>query len=1151
MPNLIKNVHASCKDVFKDKAIMIFLVIIAVVAVNQIVFSVLLENRDRASAFTKTHADSYLIKAMPGGTLTAGSINNLVGEILLPGGFIHDENVTCSARLDDPGVAYDNFCVEMIDADGVGTIGSGTDDDNNKHFSQLWTVGSSLGGISFDVLGAEHLCADTLTPPIEDVYIDGSGDCTPGAGDIIIYDGTSNGLVAGSYTDVLPYGSGWPAWLHADTVSANMTYDSFGMRLGWDDNLCNVADGGNGSWDADLEPVWMEINTDNNNYDPGTDLVVWDPIGCLSSGPCSGGCADSSGGAFPASGATPILPYFFDSGAICGGIASDGVWQSPEPFWDDSASNDGYYTFGVDTVEWDPLGCLAGDEGGVLINSNPEQFTETIWVSTHRADNTVQESSYWSSNYVNQQQGDSPLAWANPLGSIGGYGFDDTVANGNYEGNSLNEAVVIDLDGDSLFTANNDSPADCDGSVDILNIGTCAPITAGTALISLTGSENICTNSLASPTCVYVSAGVGGDTIRCTADDIPVTWLWNPSATCLQYNSDVLVTTWRFNDDAEVNGVWNDGDDLYFNISSIGTGDPGPTYSTGTDTNVYSTGFLAHGDVLLDLATATGPNGSPLLHVDSDMSGGLDANDTILEDRGNFQTGPGGVPNGVIDRQEETYNFLSIKNAGSASNSDITAVKLWHAWSDLACGTGDDALIDSLVWDSASSVWIWSNLSIQPTIASFNMCITVDISPTAINGRRIIPAVPQLVDNNSNGLYDVGDKGAFFYSTNDGPVGGDVVAPYTYTITGGVSGRSGGGVGATDINPPAAPTSIELTADDIGAVNITWQDPVDSDLANIVIQRDHNPIVGTIVDTIYQLVNKGVQLFKETGLQIGETYLYRVRAQDTSGNLSTNTETYAITIPAEGEVTTEPTEPIEPEDTLPSPEMPAIELPLGVNVGDLIRGVSSPAVYLVSSTGHRRPFPTEMIYNSWYEDFSTVRVVSDQVLSQVPMNSNMIIRPGTWLMKITSDAKVYAVEEGAIIRWVETEEVAQALYGLNWNKRIIDMPAVYFTDYETGLSITEAVYSTGSLISYQGEADIYYIENGTKRLVTEIAFSQNHFQTRFVIDGVSAVSFDYETVDPFPVDYDYTITMSIQNKYKFPSDTSLQDIDVFPSFFKF
>lgn len=131
----------------------------------------------------------------------------------------------------------------------------------------------------------------------------------------------------------------------------------------------------------------------------------------------------------------------------------------------------------------------------------------------------------------------------------------------------------------------------------------------------------------------------------------------------------------------------------------------------------------------------------------------------------------------------------------------------------------------------------------------------------------------------------------------------------------------------------------------------------------------------------------------------------------------------------------------------------AISLPL--TAGDLIKA-STPAVYYYAEDGKRYVFPTEKTYFSWYNDFSTVKTITDSELAAVSLGGNVTYRPGAQLLKLTSDPKVYAVDAGKTLRWVSNVGLAKALYGDIWAKKIHDLPDPFFINYTLGNAIASS-----------------------------------------------------------------------------------------------
>jgi len=197
------------------------------------------------------------------------------------------------------------------------------------------------------------------------------------------------------------------------------------------------------------------------------------------------------------------------------------------------------------------------------------------------------------------------------------------------------------------------------------------------------------------------------------------------------------------------------------------------------------------------------------------------------------------------------------------------------------------------------------------------------------------------------------------------------------------------------------------------------------------------------------------------------------------------------------------------------------------SVGDLIKA-SGPAVYYYSSDNKRYVFPNETTYKTWYSDFSSVKTITDEELAVIPLGDNITIRPGTKLVKITTDPKVYAVESGGALRWVETETIATGLYGANWARKVIDVPDVFFTNYQISESIKELIHPEGTLIQYPGSINIYYIdcidgEYYKRRITNDDAKVQNHFYDENILaipfniyypNASDIISFESNLVNP-------------------------------------
>lgn len=126
------------------------------------------------------------------------------------------------------------------------------------------------------------------------------------------------------------------------------------------------------------------------------------------------------------------------------------------------------------------------------------------------------------------------------------------------------------------------------------------------------------------------------------------------------------------------------------------------------------------------------------------------------------------------------------------------------------------------------------------------------------------------------------------------------------------------------------------------------------------------------------------------------------------------------------------------------------------NSDALITTPTTDAVYYCGADGKRYVFPNSKIFFSWYEDFSDVQTITPEELASIPIGGAVTYRPGTRLIKITTDPKVYAVSRGGELRWITSEEIAETLYGSGWAKQVEDLPDAYFANYRIGEPINYA-----------------------------------------------------------------------------------------------
>jgi len=127
---------------------------------------------------------------------------------------------------------------------------------------------------------------------------------------------------------------------------------------------------------------------------------------------------------------------------------------------------------------------------------------------------------------------------------------------------------------------------------------------------------------------------------------------------------------------------------------------------------------------------------------------------------------------------------------------------------------------------------------------------------------------------------------------------------------------------------------------------------------------------------------------------------------------------------------------------------------------------SGPAVYYYADDGKRYVFPNEAVFKSWYPDTTNISLVSDASLGSIMIGGNVTYRPGSTLIKITTDPRVYAVSRYGVLHWITSESVAAVLYGADWNKKVQDVPDTFFVNYIVGYAIdSAAAYSADTELS--------------------------------------------------------------------------------------
>lgn len=141
----------------------------------------------------------------------------------------------------------------------------------------------------------------------------------------------------------------------------------------------------------------------------------------------------------------------------------------------------------------------------------------------------------------------------------------------------------------------------------------------------------------------------------------------------------------------------------------------------------------------------------------------------------------------------------------------------------------------------------------------------------------------------------------------------------------------------------------------------------------------------------------------------------------------------------------------------PAPDEPVDEEPVDTTptAGALIRSSELSSVYLLGADGNRHAFPNETVFFSWGYSFDDVVTLTSAELAAYMLGKNVTLKPASHLVKLQTNAKVYAVAPNATLRWVTSESVALSLYGVDWASQVVDVNDVFWPNYTVGDDIDE------------------------------------------------------------------------------------------------
>jgi hypothetical protein len=121
-----------------------------------------------------------------------------------------------------------------------------------------------------------------------------------------------------------------------------------------------------------------------------------------------------------------------------------------------------------------------------------------------------------------------------------------------------------------------------------------------------------------------------------------------------------------------------------------------------------------------------------------------------------------------------------------------------------------------------------------------------------------------------------------------------------------------------------------------------------------------------------------------------------------------------------------------------------------------VKASDYPVVYFIDDTFLRHPYINAQTYFTWYETFSPIVTTELDTIATYTIGRPVLPKPGTVLVKIMSDPRVYAIEENPddstrpLLRWIPDEATAIALYGSAWADSVIDIEPTFIRSFVPG-----------------------------------------------------------------------------------------------------
>lgn len=131
----------------------------------------------------------------------------------------------------------------------------------------------------------------------------------------------------------------------------------------------------------------------------------------------------------------------------------------------------------------------------------------------------------------------------------------------------------------------------------------------------------------------------------------------------------------------------------------------------------------------------------------------------------------------------------------------------------------------------------------------------------------------------------------------------------------------------------------------------------------------------------------------------------------------------------------------------------------GITEGDFVKIEGTENLFYIDEGMVRRPLFDEQTYFTYEDRFDAIVEISQNTSNKFDLGAPLAPQAGAALIKTPSSNRVYWAEGTGVfptLHWITREDIAEEMFGSEWNSHVFNVDSTLFTRYDIGEEITEA-----------------------------------------------------------------------------------------------